>query len=303
MENSMQLQKVIFIIFHKTAGWKVFFQMNGNLKLFISRIYKNLLCHEKTKYDILFSFMSNSPFKGKVTLLGCCVLTANCMNSSLCAVYGGLPSSFSGLCCPNHSPFFFPAASAFLRLLFPLSGSLIPKFLNLETPPQILAVFNGERGVPSLFIHCDVTTTLITSTDEEKTWRPGMYLYKRWCHRTGLELRAQCESELNSWLICAVKQHCRTGALKAHQSLLFHTVISWRSFFFIPSACIGFISYPLWGASRTKQKKICSACEGWKVTLGDDRGTKKWRKREEERKREWGNEEGRLAGKERWGEA
>lgn len=49
MENSMQLQKVIFIIFYKTAGWKVFLQMNGNLKLFISRIYKNLLCHEKTK--------------------------------------------------------------------------------------------------------------------------------------------------------------------------------------------------------------------------------------------------------------
>lgn len=106
MENSMHLQKVIFIIFYKAAGWKVFLHMNGNLKLFISRIYKNLLCHEKTKYDILFSFMSNSPFKGKVTLLGCCVLTANCIDSSLCAVYGGLPSSFSGLHCPNHSPFF-----------------------------------------------------------------------------------------------------------------------------------------------------------------------------------------------------
>lgn len=86
----------------------------------------------------------------------------------LCVIYEVLPSSFSGHYCPNLS-LLFPAVSPLLRLPFPLPGSLIPKFLNLETPSQILAVFNADCCVPSLFIHCDVTTAPITSTNEEKT--------------------------------------------------------------------------------------------------------------------------------------
>lgn len=49
---------------------------------------------------------------------------------------------------------------------------------------------------------------------------------------------------------------------------------------------------------QNKAEKICSACEGWKVTLGDDRGPKKWRKRggEKERVRQWGGEISRERG-------
>lgn len=49
---------------------------------------------------------------------------------------------------------------------------------------------------------------------------------------------------------------------------------------------------------QNKAEKICSACEGWKVTLGDDRGTKKWRKRggEKERVRQRGGEISRERG-------
>lgn len=79
-----------YYYFYKTADWKVCFHMKGNLKLFISSIYKNHLCYEKTKYDMSFSFMSNRLITGMVTLLGCCDL----MHSSLCAVSGSPPFLF-----------------------------------------------------------------------------------------------------------------------------------------------------------------------------------------------------------------
>lgn len=242
--------------------------------------------------------MSNSPFKGKVTLLGSCVLTANCMNSSLCAVYGGLPSSFSGLCCPNHSPFF---SSCLCLSTFPLSGSLIPKFLNLETPPQILAVFNGERGVPSLFIHCDVTTTLITSTKRKRGDQVSICIKGDVTGRVWSCVHSVRVSWIPDlfvlWNNIAEPMHLKPISLSSFTPS-FHGA---PFFLFRRPASASSLIHSEGPPEQSRKKSAVPVKDGkspWGMTEEQKNG-----ERERRREREWGNEEGRLAGKERWGEA
>lgn len=78
----------------------------GHFCYFLQNCWLKSFPPHEWKFKIVYFKNLLESSSGKVTLLGCCVLTANCMDSSLCAVYGGLPSSFSGLYCPNHSFFF-----------------------------------------------------------------------------------------------------------------------------------------------------------------------------------------------------
>lgn len=109
-------------------------------------------------------------------------------------------------------------------------------------------------------------------------------------------LQSESESIPDSYLCCETTLQNQSRALKAHHSLLFHTIISCAAFS-IPSVCICLISYPLRGASRTKQGNLqClwrqeSHLGGWQRNKNGGEG---------EREREWG-EEGRLAGKEGMG--
>lgn len=80
--------------------------------------------------------------------------------------------------------------------------------------------------------------------------------------------------------MCAVKQHCGSNrrAQEAHQSPLFHTIISLGTpFFYSVGLHRPHLLSTLRGLQNKAGKSAVSVKDG-KSPWGDDRGTKKWRK-------------------------
>lgn len=109
-----------------------------------------------------------------------------------------------------------------------------------------------------------------------------------WCCQICQRTWRVCARMISALLICELSQSCRCSSTTC---LIVSSVPLGFPQWFSPSlVAAGLHRSHLLSTlrpSRTKARNSCSVCEGRKVTLGDDRGTKMC-------EREWSNMEGRL---------